>query len=106
VWWSLPHAGCFIQGLRDKRKIQTVSLTDYHAKFIAYELTRRAVNSIKISLGPIAQESNELHWKQGLSPNKGRLAQHSQPRNSKNTFLVGHKTGIRIGNINFLASLT
>jgi hypothetical protein len=41
VWWSLPHAGRFIQELRDKRKIQTLSLTDYHAKYIFYELTRR-----------------------------------------------------------------
>jgi hypothetical protein len=63
-----------------------------------------AVNSLKISLGPIAQESNELDRKQSLSPNKGRLAQHSQPRNSKSTFLFGHKAGIRIGNISFLAS--
>lgn len=31
-----------------------------------------AVNSLKISLGPIAQESNELDRKQSLSPNKGR----------------------------------
>jgi ATP-dependent DNA helicase RecG len=35
-----------------------------------------AVDSLKASLGPIAYESNELDWKQNLSPKKDRLARH------------------------------
>jgi hypothetical protein len=35
------RAGRFSRELRDKGKIQTLSLTDNQAKYIAYELTRR-----------------------------------------------------------------
>jgi len=61
-----------------------------------------AVDSLKASLGPIAHESNELDWKQNLSPKKDRLARHlsafaNHPNGGVMVFGLDEKTARPLG---------
>jgi len=61
-----------------------------------------AVDSLKASLGPIAHESNELDWKQNLSPKKDRLARHlsafaNHPNGGVIVFGLDEKTARPLG---------
>jgi predicted HTH transcriptional regulator len=60
------------------------------------------VDTLKASLGPIAYESNELDWKQSLSPKKDRLARHlsafaNHPNGGVMVFGVDEKTALPLG---------